>query len=49
MVILLGSVTEVEKHVSTGLALELGQFSGQSGLRIQLGGQGSVAIDPFRT
>jgi hypothetical protein len=49
MAILLGSVTEGEKHVPPDQALESGRFSGRSGLRLGLGGKQRVALDPFET
>lgn len=49
MAILLGSVTEGQKHVPPDQALESGRFSGQSGLRLGLGGKQRVAFDPKET
>ena len=45
MAILLGSVTEGEKHVPPGHELESGRYSDQSGLRLGFGGKKSVAFD----
>jgi uncharacterized protein YodC (DUF2158 family) len=47
LAILLGSVTEVEKNVPPDQVLESGRVSGQSGLRLKVGGKQRVAFDPM--
>jgi hypothetical protein len=49
MAMLLGAVTESEKHVPPNQSLESGRLSGKRGLRLGLGGQEPVAFDPLRT
>ena len=49
MAILLGLVTEGEKDVPPDQALELGRFSGLSGLRVGHGDKRPGAFDPKRT
>jgi hypothetical protein len=49
MAILLGLVTEGEKHVPLDQALESGRFSGQSGLHTGPGRKRPVAFDPLQT
>ena len=46
MAMLLGSVTEGEKHVPPVRALESGRISGQKGLRLGLGGKQRAGFDP---